>query len=401
MTRSLQAVILTTVAVSALSAGGTAQAQFKQTDLASDIPGLATVTEPNLVNTWGLSHLPGSPFWMSSQGTGTASLFAVTGSTGVAPANLFPPSPPGTNFIHVPPPVSAGFPGPTGQVANSAMSSFDIGATGPALFMFANLNGTISAWNPSNVPAGNTATVEASTPGGLFTGLAINSAGNKLYAANGAGSGSIDVFNGSFQAVTLSSTAFATPSTIASAGLVPFNVEDIGGNVWVTYAPEGHPAQTKAALGQGALAEFSESGAFESMSPMAADDHLASPWGLAVAPATFGKFGGDVLVGNFSYDHSEINAFNPTTWAFEGTISVNPGAGDSAGGLWSLTFGGGGKDGSPNVLYFTDGIDGETHGLFGAMTAVPEPSTWAMMLVGFGGLALFAARRRRAAQAIS
>ena len=122
--------------------------------------------------------------------------------------------------------------------------------------------------------------------------------------------------------------------------------------------------------------------------------NLASPWGMAIAPAGFGPFGGDLLVGNFSFLHSEINAFDLTTGAFEGTIPVDPGAGNMPGGLWALTFGGGGSAGDPMTLYFTDGIDGETHGLFGAIT-VPEPSTWAMLLIGFGGLALFAARRRR------
>jgi hypothetical protein len=124
---------------------------------------------------------------------------------------------------------------------------------------------------------------------------------------------------------------------------------------------------------------------------------------------SFGKFGGDLLVGNFAFGDSVINAFNPTTWAFEGSIDVNVGAGNTAGGLWSLAFGGSGMDGNPNTLFFTDGINGETGGLFGSITAapgsgslsaVPEPSTWAMMLAGFGGLALLAARRRRASPAI-
>jgi PEP-CTERM motif len=112
---------------------------------------------------------------------------------------------------------------------------------------------------------------------------------------------------------------------------------------------------------------------------------------MAIAPAGFGPFGGDLLVGNFSFSLSQINAFNPTTGAFEGTIPVNVG-GNMPGGLWDLTFGNGGS-GDPMTLYLTDGLNGEADGLFGALT-VPEPSTWAMMLLGFGGLALFAARRR-------
>jgi hypothetical protein len=125
---------------------------------------------------------------------------------------------------------------------------------------------------------------------------------------------------------------------------------------------------------------------------------------------SFGKFGGDLLVGNFSFVPGVadmINAFNPMTDALVGSIEVNPGAGNTPGGLWSLVFGGSMSDGNPNTLFFTDGINGETGGLFGSLTAapgslsaVPEPSTWAMMLAGFGGLALLAARRRRASPAI-
>ena len=368
---------------------------FSQTNLVSNVPGLAAVTDSNLVNPWGVSFANGSPIWISDQGTQTSPLFPVTGSTGVAQKPLF--------TVNIPP---AGASGPTGQVANAAAiagsssAGFDISTTSggngkPADFIFADLNGSIAAWN--NSPHLQAIT-QTSVAGASFTGLAINQTDTRLFAANDAGAGSIDVFNSSFAQVT--GAGFATPAAIAAAGLVPFDVKDIGGNVFVTYAPSGHIPQTKATAGEGAVAEFSESGTFEGMSTASADSKLASPWGIALAPMSFGKLGGDLLVGNFAFGDSVINAFNPTTWAFEGSIDVNTG-GNSPGGLWSLAFGGGGSDGNPNTLFFTDGVNGETGGLFGSITAVPEPSTWAMMLVGFGGVGLFAARRRRGALAIS
>jgi uncharacterized protein (TIGR03118 family) len=382
--------MLTTVALGALCAGGgTARAQFKQIDLVSDLSGLAMIQDPNLVNPWGVSFIPGaSPFWISNQGTGTSSLFQVTGRTGVAPANLL--APPAANFAAIPPPVVAGFPGPTGQVANSAMKSFDIGSTGPAFFIFANLNGSISAWNVANAngPTHNAATVVVPTPatGALYTGVTMNMAGDLLYAANGI-TGKIDVYNGSFDPTTVSG-GFAD-SAIPS-GFVPFNVEDIGGKVYVAYAPAGHSAQTGATAGQGVVAVFNEAGVLQEN--LVSGGPLAAPWGMAIAPAGFGSFGGDLLVGNFSFLHSEINIFSPLGTLVD-TFDVNPGAGNTAGGLWDVIFGGGGMAGDPNTLFITDGINGEKDGLFAALT-VPEPSTWAMMLIGFGGLALFAARRR-------
>jgi uncharacterized protein (TIGR03118 family) len=386
MTRlSFQAVMLTTVAFGALCAGGgVAQAQFKQTDLVSDIPGLATITDPNLKNPWGLSFAPGSPIWISNQGTNTSTLYPVTGSMAVAP----------TPFTVNIPTTTSGPQGPTGQVANTNTAAFDVGHGGDgasADFIFANLNGSISAWDGTPLTQAFTQT---SVAGASFTGLAVNQADTMLFAANDAGSGSIDVFNSSFSQISLGAAAFATPTAISAAGLVPFDVKDIGGNVFVTYAPSGHPEQTAAMAGQGALAEFSESGALENMK---VGGQFASPWGLALAPMSFGKLGGDLLVANFAFGDSVINAFDPTTLAFEGSIAVNPGAGNMPGGLWSIAFGGGGNDGNPSTLFFTDGINGENDGLFGSIVAAPEASTWAMLLVGFGSLGLFAARRRRGA----
>jgi uncharacterized protein (TIGR03118 family) len=394
MTRSspFQAVMFTSVALGALCAGaGTAHAQFKQTDLVSDIPNLATTTDPMLKNPWGVSFANGSPIWISQQGTQTTPLFAVTGSTGVSPGQkpVF--------TVNVPP---AGAAGPTGQVANAMGMGFDVskasgGNGAPAAFIFANLNGTISAWNGTPLTQAFTQTTPIA--GASFTGLAINHTDTELFAANTTG-GTIDAFNNQFQLI--STNAFAAPTAVSAKGLVPFNVTDLGGNVFVTYAPSGHTAQTMATGGEGAVAEFTESGVLEKT---ITNNALASPWGVAIAPMSFGKFGGDLLVGNFSFVSGVadvINAFNPVTDQLVGSFDVNPGAGNTAGGLWSIVFGGSMSDGNPNTLFFTDGINGEKDGLFGSITAVPEPSTWAMMLAGFGGLALLAARRRRALSAI-
>ena len=399
MTRLLPftSAMTTATAFAALCAGaGVANAAdgFTQNNLVSNMPGLATITDSSLVNPWGVSFANGSPVWISDQGTQTSPLFSVTGSTGVS-GPLF--------TVNIPP---AGVSGPTGQVANASGSGFNVGNGGngkAANFIFANLNGSIAAWNGAPVNGVSTQTqafTQTSVAGASFTGLAINSTDTRLFAANDAGAGSIDVFNRSFNMESLGGNAFATPTAVMAAGLVPFNVTDLGGNVFVTYAPSGHAAQTAAVAGQGAVAEFSESGALENMK---VGGQLASPWGVALAPMSFGKFGGDLLVGNFSFANGVsdvINAFNPTTMAFEGSIDVNVGAGNMPGGLWSLVFGGSGMDGNPDTLFFTDGINGEKGGLFGSITAVPEPSTWAMMLAGFGGLAFLAARRRRALSTI-
>jgi uncharacterized protein (TIGR03118 family) len=391
MTRSLPltSVLTTATAFAALCAGaGTAQAQFQQNNLVSNIAGLATTTDTQLVNPWGVSFANGSPIWISDQATQTSPLFAVTGSTGVGNAPLF--------TVNIPP---MGASGPTGQVANAMGMGFNVNGTGangaPAAFIFANLNGSIAAWNGTPLTQAFTQTT---APGASFTGLAINHTDTELFAANTAGAGGIDVFNNAFQQISLGTGAFAAPT--AAAGLVPFNVTDLGGNVFVTYAPSGHTAQTMATAGQGAVAEFTESGVLEKAFT---NNALASPWGVAIAPSSFGKLGGDLLVGNFSFQPGVadmINAFNPVTDAFVGSIAVNPGAGNTPGGLWSIVFGGSMSDGTPNTLFFTDGINGEKGGLFGSITAVPEPSTWAMMLLGFGGLAFFGARRRRPAPAI-
>jgi uncharacterized protein (TIGR03118 family) len=340
--------------------GGTLQAQaphFVQTNLVSDIPGLATITDPELVNPWGVSHSPTSPFWVSNQGKCTATLYAVTDETTVSKININPPA----GFVAIPSGSCVGPEGPTGQVNNANTSSFPVGNGGDggsAHFIFANLNGTISAWDK-----GPTAFVQITTPGAVYTGLAINGAQTRLYAANDAGSGSVDVFDDKFASVSLGAGAFVDPSL--PAGLVPFNVQEIGGDVYVLYAPAGRPAQQHAPLGAGAIAIFDEDGNF--IKELVAGSRLAAPWGITLAPPSFARFSNDLLVGNFSYDHSEINAFIPANGMLHGTLPIGTG-GHSAGGLWTIEFGVGGNNGSPDVLYFSDGINGENDGLFGAIS---------------------------------
>jgi uncharacterized protein (TIGR03118 family) len=350
---------------------------FLQTNLVSDIAGLADVTDPALANPWGVSESATSPFWISDQGTNESTLVTVN-SAGVSIPNL-------TVTI---PQTASGPQGPTGQVSNPT-AGFDVGTTGkPAAFIFANLNGTISAWNPSLGAAGTVpAVTEVATPGASYTGLAIDSTTGHLFAATATG---INVFNSSFQAVSLPAGAFIDPSATA-AGLVPFNVQAINGNIYVTYAPAGHANQTAATAGMGAVGVFTTSGTL--IQQLITGGALASPWGITLAPASFGAFGGDLLVGNFSASDSEINAFNATTGAFEGSIPIDVGAGDTPGGLWDLTFGNGGNGGAADTLFFSDGINGETAGLFGSISAIPEPSS--LLLLAAPVLGLVATRRRR------
>jgi uncharacterized protein (TIGR03118 family) len=341
-----------------------------QVNLVSDIPGLATITDPNLKNPWGVSFSATSPIWISNQVTSTADLFNVHGVTV------------SQNALEVTIPTVIGPQGPTGQVFNGT-SSFMVNQSA-ASFIFANLNGTISAWNNT---AGTTAVIAASTPGAVYTGLAIDrSSTPHLYAANTA-QNRIDVFDGTFTDVTNTAFAGKFVDPVLPAGLAPFNVQNINGKIYVTYAPVGRPAQISATEGNGVVAVFDLNGNF--IQQLITGSKLASPWGLALAPLGWDGFGGDLLVGNFSYAAGEINAFDPLTGAFLGTVISNP----SFQGLWALTFGNGGNGGDTNILYFTTGLDGETHGLFAALTPVPEPSALLLLGVGLAGLAAWMRRR--------
>jgi uncharacterized protein (TIGR03118 family) len=275
--------------------------------------------------------------------------------------------------------------GPTGQLFNStsgfAITNTTTGASGTSVFLFAGLDGSISGWSPAT---GTAAITGVKTPGAIYTGLALanNGQGNFLYAANSIGG--IDVYNSSFQKTILPGS-FTDPDL--AAGLTPYNVQNVGGLVYVTYATAHGtpPAGTVDAFdADGNLVRRLTGGTF------------ADPWGLTLAPQSFGQFGGDLLVGNFG--SGQISAYDPTGGQFLGTLTGPSGKPLVESGLWGLTFGNGGSGGSPDTLYFTAGIGGETHGLFGSINPAPapEPSQFVTLALGILSITVLVRRRREA-----
>jgi len=362
-----------------LSAASADASPYSQVNLVSSVPGLAQFTDPVLINPWGMSFSPTSPFWLSDQGTGVSTLYRVTNGVVTKPALT----------VTIPTTPAPGPEGPTGQVFNNT-TGFTLPTGGsPATFIFASLNGTISAWNGAQ---GTAAVVTATTPGAVYTGLALSNDANgaRLFAVNGA-SGSIDAFDSSFAPISLPAGFVNPDARIANLGLVPFNAEVFNGKVYVTYAPAGRNAQISAAEGSGAVAIFDTNGNY--LQTLTIGGKLASPWGLAVAPSNFGSFSGDVLVGNFSFDVSEINAYDPITGEYRGTLVDIDGNTLLNPGLWDIAFGN--TSAGTNILYFNAGIQGETQGLFGSIAAIPEPEPLLLLGLGFAALALRRSRRPR------
>jgi uncharacterized protein (TIGR03118 family) len=345
---------------------------FTQTNLVSDIPGMAKTTDPNLANPWGVSFSSGSPFWISDNKTGLATLY--NGAGDIIPL-----------VVTVPPPLGGMPPSaPTGQVFNGNASDF-----GGSHFIFATEDGTISAWT-----GGTSATlhVDNSPAGTVYKGLAIgsNGSGTMLYATDFHG-GKIDVFNNSFGPTTVSG-GFADPNL--PKGYAPFNIENVNGKLYVTYAKQDAAKHDDVSgPGNGFVDVFNTDGVLQTR--LISRGALNSPWGMALAPGSFGSFGSDLLIGNFG--DGMINAFDPTTGMLMGQLDGADGRPLIDLGLWDLTFGNGGSGGSKSDLFFTAGIPGdgkvEDHGLFGSIVATPEPGTFALLSSGL--LALIGTVRRR------
>lgn len=365
----LMIIVLTIAVLVPMALPGTVEAAarqkedtfYQQTNLVSDIPGLAAFTDPHLVNPWGISLSSTSPFWVSDNGTGFSTLYNGQG-------HPFPKSSP--LVVSIP---SASGPGtPTGTVFNGT-TGFVVSqgtASGPAVFLFDSLDGTISGWNP-NVNLNSAVTVVNNSATAVYTGLALgsNASGTFLYAANALPSsahpnGTIDVFDQNFTHTQLHGS-FTDPHL--PAGYTPYDIQTVEGFLLVTYAL---PPTTPPQVGNGFVDVFDTNGHL--IRRLISHGPLDAPWGLVRAPDQFGRFSHALLVGNVGNGH--INAFDFKTGAFLGTLNNEAGQPIQNSGLWALTFGNGGQGGDPHTLYFAAGIGGYAHGLFGAITPDSEAS---------------------------
>jgi len=326
---------------------------FVKTNLVSDQPGKAAVLDASLVNGWGIALSPtGGNFWVSANGTGKGLLYA--GDVNGVPFQK--------NSLEVSVPGGK----PTGQVFNGT-SDFVVhsgAAMGPAVFIFASESGQITGWNPAvPMPAVSTQAQNGVTvPGAVFKGLAIGSANgqNYLYAADFKNK-SIRVFDTNYSEVHLGGSF---QDKKIPKNFAPFNVQNLNGKLYVTYARIGPGGEDdKAGPGNGFVDVFDTNGTLLKR----LDQHglLNSPWGLAIAPSGWGKFSGKLLVGNFG--DGTINAYNPNNGHLVGTLTNRAGQAYHIRGLWGLQFGNGVTAGAADTLYFSAGPNGEAHGLFGSL----------------------------------
>ena len=320
-------------------ASNVAQAQYHQANLVSNQAKAARHIDPLLVNAWGLAYGPGGPFWISDAGSGWSTLYTGTGVKE------------GLQVI-VPSASGAGPGSPTGIVFNGS-SDFQVQGW-PAIFLFASLDGTISGWAPQSNPNEAIIAVNNSSSNAMYTGLAVTSkaSGNFIYAAD-LNNNKVDMFDGSFNLVG----SFTDPNL--PAGYAPFNVQDIGGLLYVAFA------QADEAPG-GYVDIFQEDGTF--VRTLAQGKPLNQPWGFAVAPKNFGKLSNTLLVSN-NTNGGTINAFNLETGAFVGTVKDTTGKSIVINQLWGIEFGGGtSKNGATNQLFFTAGPHNNLAGTFGVIS---------------------------------
>ncbi len=342
---------VTAVAIPIATAAGPTAGQYQQTNLISDIAGVARITDPHLVNPWGQAASPTSPLWVADNGADVSTLYT-GGVNGSIPQIV---------------PLTVSIPGgaPTGVVFNSDSNTSDFvvhTALGKASanFIFDSEAGVLSAW--SKTVSGTTATTEFANKRYVYKGLALASVGDDsfLYAANFS-KARIDVFNDHFNRVRFRS---GFRDSRIPVGFAPFDVQPLGGKLYVSYAKQDAAKHDDVAgPGNGFVDVYDTRGHL--LQRLIAHGALNSPWGLAIAPSDFGAFSGDLLVGNFG--DGAIHAYDPMTGALKGQLMNMDGNPIVINGLWALRFGNG-TFGMPNSLVFTAGIGDESHGLLGEIT---------------------------------
>ncbi len=354
-----------------------AAGKYVQHNLVSDITGMADQLDPCLINPWGIVASPSSPFWISANGTGLSTLYNGNGNAVNLVVSI--PGPAGAQTPAQQCGKTAFGPGaPSGVIYNDT-TSFVVG-TSPASFIFSSEQGVIVGWNGA---AGKTGAIMAdrSAAGAVYKGLATatRSEGPWLYAAD-FGNGHVDVFDGNMNLVAPGNRFV---DAAIPAGFAPFNIQNIGGSLYVSYArQDAKHHDDVAGPGNGYVDVYDLNGLL--LQRLVSGGPLNSPWGMALAPASFGDFGGALLVGNFG--DGTINAFDPVSGNLLGTLQDGTGAAIHISGLWGLMFGNGSRanaaavpaGGDANTLYFTAGIAGpdtvESHGLLGTIQATPAIS---------------------------
>lgn len=320
----------------------TAGTDFAVSNLVSDQAGQAKNTDPNLVNPWGLVTSPRGTVRVADNGTGVSTSYAGDGTPQSSPA------------ITIPAP-GGGTAAPSGAVTNRT-DDFTVsanGKTGRSAILFATEDGTIAGWSPSVNKSQAVIAVDQSSQGAVFKGLTLGRVGNsdELFAAD-FHNGKVDVFNSQFQQV-----GSFTDKTVPT-GFAPFNVQNIQGQLYVTFAKQNSAAHDDVAgNGNGFIDVFNTSGQLQRR--LVSGGPLNSPWGLTLAPKDFGAFANDLLVGNFG--NGAVDAFDPKTGKFLGSLTGTNGQPLTIDGLWSL------RSSQGNVL-FTAGPDGEQHGLLGSIS---------------------------------
>jgi uncharacterized protein (TIGR03118 family) len=315
-----------------------ALAQYKLTNLTSDQPSKAKHQDPLLQNAWGLVYGPGGPFWVSDEWNGWSTLYNGAG----VPQSL---------QVIIPPASGTGPGSPTGIVYNVSLTDFKID-TWTSAFLFATLDGTIQGWSDFE-PSNSLIAVNNSTNKAAYTGLAITgkSSGNYLYAAD-FNNNKIDMYDRNFTFVK------SFGDTKIPKGFVVFNVQDIGGMLYVAYV-------SASGGGGGYIDIFTEAGSF--VKRLAHGAPLNQPWGFAIAPKNFGPLSNTLLISN-NTNAGTINGFNLTTGKFVGTVKNAAKKPITIDQLWGIEFGGGtSANGKKNQLFFTAGPNNNVDGLFGVI----------------------------------